>query len=152
MNALAHGLGFSGRRQLRHTAEHRAESLANLQNNLGLPTSASRPNNLHRPFVDELEDALGVDVPDSERDGEYKSFRAGNSYKLVMTFESGAESWDIGPVSNLIVENYDVEIKFWARYPDGDRLCSTTFTARGSAVWEDRREYEFQMPDLLSEG
>ena len=26
--------------------------------------------------------------------GEYKSFRAGNVYKLVMTFPSGVESWD----------------------------------------------------------
>ena len=66
-----------------------------------------------------------------------------------MTFESGAESGDMG-LSNLVEENYDVEIKFWARYRDGDELCSK-FTRPGPAVWENRREYEFQMPDLLSE-
>ena len=134
------GIRPSGGRRLDHNRLHSA-----IGPSAGRPTNPDRESNL-----DNLVAGIGsnADVPDShERDGMYKSFRAGNTYKLVLTFESGAESWDIG-LSNLVVENYDVEIKFWA---NGDRLC-TNFTAQGSGVWEDRREVEFQMPDLLSEG
>jgi hypothetical protein len=113
--------------------------------------------------VDNLADGtLNTDVPDAERDGVYRSYRAGNSYKLVMTFPSGVESWDDddggwrdddqgGYPDGNHDQDYDVEIKFWANQ---DVLCLTLPRTLGPTlnVWPEgnRHEYVFQMPDLLS--
>jgi len=102
---------------------------------------------------------------------EYKSFRAGNRYKLVMTFPSGVESWDddnggVGTWWNGLEwmdddddssdDNHNqprkVDIKFWEHDPEwydvtGDDWC-LTYTTRVTRTTS--HEVYFNMPDLNS--
>ena len=86
----------------------------------------------------------------------FKSFRAGNCYKLRMTFNSGPKSWDDddgwwdddGGNPN---EPKNVEIKFWEHDPwydpTGDDWC-LTYTLR--SVSTDTHEVFLCMPHLNS--
>ena len=90
--------------------------------------------------------------------GSYKSLRAGNLYTLVVTFDSGVESWDDGPSNSH--DDYEIEIRFFARYPDGDQLClsrsmplssdATYFSAYMEMDPPNQISIEFPLEDLLS--
>ena len=90
--------------------------------------------------------------------GDYKSFRAGNRYKLVMTFPSGVKSWDDddGGWGNWWDDDDDssddnhnqqkiIEIKFWEHDLIRDDYClKKTSNVQSTSA----KTYYFDMPDL----